>query len=179
MIRVMIVLLLAGSAFLGWKYKQHEAVLARYQAALEPDGEIERRMRSTQRLAFEYAQLQRAAARSGGKIDASSNSSVFNKIQTIAQMDDVAFGSISVSEPRERENLDGYQDIKYQVEHSDSKHYVDRARLANLFYQLEQSHRSLKVTGLTIRSAPKTPAPSEIPNDEWDVDFEITLREKK
>lgn len=179
MIRAMILILLAGSAYLGWNYTQQKATLERYEAALAPDGEIEQLMRQTQSQAYRYAQLQKLSERGGKRIDAGDEGSVFTKVQTIAQMQNVAFGSIKVQKPRRKENVDGFVDTTYSIEHTDSKQFVDRARIANLFYQLEQSHRSLKVTGVTVKTGARNPSASEPPEDLWDVEFDLTIREKE
>lgn len=179
MIRAMILLLLVGSAVLGWNYKRQQATLQRYDTALQEGGEIDQAMRLTQQYAYQVAQQQKLVERGGKKLDSGDEGGIFNKVQTIAQMPNVAFGSISVSKPSRKENLDGYDDSTYRIEHQDSKQFVDRARIANLFYQVEQSHRSLKITGLTIKTAARSPSPSVPPEDQWDVEFDLTIREKE
>ena len=60
MVRVMIVLLLAGSAVLGWiAYKQTQEI-ERYETALVEGGEVDETIRSIQEKAFKYNQPQRA-----------------------------------------------------------------------------------------------------------------------
>lgn len=177
MIRAMILLLLVGSAYLGWNYQQQQATLQRYELALQEGGEIDRLMRQTQEDAYRAAQAQKIVERGGSKLDSGDESGVFNKVQTIAQMPNVAFGSIKVSKPNKKENVDGFVDSTYRIEHADSKQFVDRARIANLFYQLEQSHRSLKITSLVVKTATRNPSVSEPPVDEWDVEFDLTIRE--
>lgn len=178
MVRVMILLLLAGSAWLGWNYTQQEKTLEAYEAAIVPDGPIDQTIRATQVAAYKYRALQDLAANGGAKIDNSTEASVFSKIQAIAQIPQISFGGMTVSKPSAKTHREGYLDSVYHVEHRDSKEAVKRDRLANFFYKLERSHRSMKVTSIDLSLAKKA-KPTEIPVDEWDVEFDVIVREEK
>lgn len=178
MVRVMILLLFAGSAWLGWNYTQQQKLLERYEAAVVPDGPIDDTIYDTQVAAYKYRQLQDLAASEGKKVDNSSEQSMFRKVQQVAQSPKIAFGGVKVSKPSSKQNREGYVDYIYRVEHNDSKENVKRDRVANFFYELERSHRSLKITGIEMRLADKV-KPREIPVDLWDVEFEVTVRTEK
>lgn len=178
MVRAMIVLLLLGSAFLGWRYTQQQAVLEEYEAAVVEGGSLDKAIADTQELAHKYHQLQDLAARQGTKTSDSS-SSVFQQLQSVAQIPKVAFGNLSVSKPRERTNRQGFVDATYSVEHQDSKEAVRRDRIANFFFELEQSKRRYRVTSLTLSIDGKVDDDEVPETDEWDVKFELTERKEK
>lgn len=177
MVRVMIVLLLLGSAYLGWNYSQQKETLARYEAAIAPDGPIEEEIYSTQIAAHKFSQLQGLAGSQLKKIGDSSESSIFTQVQEVAQLPEVSMGGFSVSKPSRKSNREGFTDMIYRIEHLDTKEAVQRDRLANFFFKLERSHRSMKVTGVEVKLADRA-KPTEIPADLWDVEFEVTIREE-
>ena len=61
------------------------------------------------------------------------------------------------------------------MEHSDKKDAVGRGNIANLFWLLERGSSKLKVTEIHIDAVGKS-KPHEIPEDSWNVDFEVTVR---
>lgn len=178
MVRVMIVLLLAGSAVLGWiAYKQFQEI-DRYEAALAEGGEVEETIRSIQEKAFKYSSLKEREESEGMKGAAKDQTEVALYLRAKAQDQFVNWGNINVGKPDEHMNRDGYQDIVYRVEHSDKDAAVSRNHIANMFYLIERDLRRMKVTSVDIEPAEKS-APHEVPEDRWKVkNFNVTIRER-
>ena len=63
MIRIMIGLLLAGSAFLGWQATQQRETIARYEAAVAEGGAAEKLAQRILRSAFSYTQYKERSAK--------------------------------------------------------------------------------------------------------------------
>ena len=178
MVRVMIVLLLAGSAVLGWlAYKQTQEI-ARYEAALAEGGEVDETIRSIQEKAFKYTSLKDREESEGMKGAADDQVSVAGYLRKKAQDPKVKWGNINVSEPDDKRNRDGYTDYTYRVSHSDGTAAVSRNHIANMFFLIERDLRRMKVTGIRLDTADTKADEHEVPADEWRVRFDVSIRER-
>lgn len=176
MVRIMIVLLLLGSAFLGWKVYEQREEIKTYEAAMAPGGQVEKDIKMIQSLAFSYTGLNKAKEQEGIKGDVTDQSSIAEYVRRLCQGDNVQWGSVSVGKAKDRDNVKGYVDYSYQIEHSDKDDAVRRGNIANLFWLLERGSSKLKVTDIKLDPAGKRKPPHEIPEDLWNVEFDVTVR---
>ena len=178
MVRIMIVLLLLGSAFLGWNYTRQAKLLERYETELAPKGRVSVAVVATQNDAHRYASGLKQAE--DENISSTADEGVVLRIRKVAQGKTVLWGGIYSSKARAVQNSVGkkkYVDTVYRIKHEDNKHTVDRTRIAHLFYLLE-GLRNLHVTGIEI-SPSKSPKPGQIPADDWTCEFEVRQRAPK
>jgi len=176
MVRIMIILLLAGSAFLGWRAMQQQTVIDRYEAAIAEGGDVERRAKSILENAHRYTALKERSAKEGMK--GRGTNSVSSYVREIAQRRNVLWGAIKIGRPQERTQLAGYDDMIYKITPQEKNAYFDRSRIANFLYLLEQESRKLRVTNIDVRLSEKSIKPHEIPQDQWVVDVTVTTRER-
>ncbi len=176
MIRIMIGLLLAGSAFLGWQAMQQRETIARYEAAVSEGGEAEQIAQRILRNAYSYTQYKERSEKEGVKGDGADQ--VNSYIFAIAADPDVLWGNPKIEKPREQERLKGYTDHIYSIKPAESNAWFDRARIANFFFLLEKKSRKLRITSILLRAAQKNLDAHEIPEDRWYVDLKVTMRER-
>lgn len=179
MVRIMIVALLIGSAFLGWRAWEQHGEIKRYEEALKPNGFVEKTVESIQSRAYQYTQYKERSAAEGvkgsGDVD-----SISGFVRKHAQGANVQWGGVKVGKAKEKistVNKKSYKDTSYKVTPQEKDQTYDRHRIANLFYLLESKSRKLKITDIDISVAGKTLA-HEIPADAYDVDFTLTVRER-
>ena len=179
MVRIMIVALLLGSIFLGWRAWNQNAEIQRYEEALAPGGLVEETVEDIQRMAFQYTQYKERAATEGVK-GSGDEGSIAEYVRGHAQGSKVQWGGVKIGAAKARTTSVGskqYKDTTYKVTPQEKDQTYDRHRIANLFYLLEKESRKLKITAIDIKVADKT-LPHEIPNDAYDVDFSLTVRER-
>ncbi|MEC8496092.1 MAG: hypothetical protein VXZ39_14270 [Planctomycetota bacterium] len=175
MVRIMIVLLVLGSSFLGWKVLEQREEISLYESAMAPGGQVEQDMTVIQDAAYKYTSRNKLKEQEGIKGDITDQGSIAEYVRRLCQGDNVQWGAVSIGKARDAPNLKGYTDFTYTVEHSDKKDAVGRGNIANLFWLLERGSSKLKVTEIHIDAAGKS-KPHEIPEDSWNVDFEVTVR---
>ncbi len=175
MVRIMIVLLVLGSGFLGWKVFEQREEINLYQSAMAPGGQVEQDMTVIQDAAYKYTSRRKLKEQEGIKGDVTDQGSIAEYVRRLCQGDNVQWGAVSIGKARDSNNLKGYTDFTYGVEHSDKKDAVGRGNIANLFWLLERGSSKLKVTEIHIDAVGKS-KPHEIPEDSWNVDFEVTVR---
>lgn len=178
MVRIMIILLVLGSGYLGWRAWEQHKQIEQYEIAMADGGQVDKDIAQIQKLAFSYTNLMRMNAQEGIKGDPTEQSSISQYVREVAQRDDVQWGAVSVGSPKSSPVKIGntqYEDTTYRVEHSDSKDIVGRGNIANLFWLLERGSTKLKVTRIEVTPANKAKE-NEIPDDEWDVEFDVTVR---
>ena len=176
MIRIMIGLLLAGSAFLGWQATQQRETIARYEAAVAEGGAAEKLAQRILRSAFSYTQYKERSAKEGVKGDGADQ--VNSYIFAIAANPKVLWGNPKIEKPRDSSPLPGYTDLTYKITPAEKDAWFDRARIANFFYLLESRSRKLRITSIDLRTAEKKVKPHEVPEDRWAVDLSVTMRER-
>jgi hypothetical protein len=103
MIRIMIGLLLAGSAFLGWQATQQRETIARYEAAVAEGGAAEKLAQRILRSAFSYTQYKERSAKEGVKGDGADQ--VNSYIFAIAANPKVLWGNPKIEKPRDSSPL--------------------------------------------------------------------------
>lgn len=177
MVRIMIILLLAGSGYLGWSAMEQQKTIDRYEAALEPDGQVERLARSILTRAHNYTRDKERSAKEGLKGDGAD--SVNTYVFEIAARNQVQWGNPKISKPRSAENMQGYEDSIYKITPAEKSAEFDRNRIANFFYLLEAESRKLRISNIDLRLAEKNIKPHDIPNDRWSVDVTVVMRERK
>ena len=172
----MIVLLLAGSAFLGWRAMQQQKTIDRYEAAMAPDGEVEQLAQRILKRAHTYSQYKERSAKEGVKGDGADrvNSYIFE----IAARRNVIWGNPKIGKPRESRPLTGFTDSVYSITPAEKNASAGRNQIANFFFLLEDESRKLKITNIDLRLATKNVKPHEIPPDLWAVDLSVTMRER-
>ncbi|QDV05086.1 hypothetical protein Poly30_05810 [Planctomycetes bacterium Poly30] len=181
MVRIMIVVLLIGSIVLGWMDWQQYQEIQRYEDALKPNGEIEKTVERIQMKAFKYTQYKERSATEGVK-GAGDSGSIATYVRERAQDGRVLWGGVQVGAAKEKAATVGkktYMDTSYKVTPQEKDQSFDRHRIANFFYLLEKDSRKLKITDLDIKTAGKAARPEEIPRDAYDVEFTLTIRERK
>lgn len=176
MIRIMIGLLFAGSAFLGWRAMQQQEVIDRYEAAIAEGGQAEQLAQNILKRAYLYSAYKERSAKEGVKGDGADqvNSYIFE----IAARRQVLWGNPKIEKPGESRPLAGYKDVTYNVRPAEKNTWFDRNRIANFFYLLESESRKLRITGIDLKAAQKNLKPHEIPEDRWIVDLKVTMRER-
>ncbi|MFT6109837.1 MAG: hypothetical protein ACJA2W_002760 [Planctomycetota bacterium] len=180
MVRIMIVALLLGSAFLGWRAWEQHGEINRYEAALAPKGLVEKTVERIQKKAFIYTQYKERSANEGIK-GGSDTGSIAKYIREHAQDSRVLWGGVSIGAAKEKGATVGkknYTDTSYKITPQEKDQSHNRQRIANFFYLLEKDSRKLKITDLEFRSAGKS-KPEEVPNDLYDVELTLTVRERK
>jgi len=175
MVRIMIVLLVLGSCFLGWKVLEQREEISLYEAAMAPGGQVEQDMTVIQDAAYKYTSRKKLKEQEGIKGDVTDQGSIAEYVRRLCQGDNVQWGAVSIGKARDAANLKGYTDFTYKVDHSDKKDAVGRGNIANLFWLLERGSSKLKVTKIQIDAVGKA-KPHEIPEDSWNVGFEVTVR---
>lgn len=180
MVRIMIVVLLLGSAVLGWLAWENSAEIKRYEEALRPNGVVEKTVEQIQKNAFLYTQYKERAAIEGIKGDGGDDS-IAGYVRGQAQDSHVLWGGVSVGAGKPKDtkiDKKTYLDTRYRVEAQEKDRAYSRNQIANFFYLLERDSLKMKITDLTIKSSGKTQA-HEIPQDQYDVDFTVTVRTRK
>lgn len=181
MVRIMIVALLIGSAVLGWFVWEQHKEIQRYTEALKPDGFVERTVEKIQKKAFVYTQYKERSATEGIK-GAGDTGSIAQYVRNYAQDERVLWGGVSIGAAKEKTATVGsksYLDTSYTVTPQEKDKSFDRHRIANFFYLLEKGSRKMRITDLEIKTAGKTPRPEAIPQDLYDVEFTLTVRERQ
>lgn len=179
MVRIMIVALLLGSIFLGWRAWNQNAEIKRYEEALAPGGLVEDTVEDIQRMAYQYTQYKERSATEGVKGSAD-ESSIAEYLRGHAQGSKVQWGGVKIGAAKGRTTTvkkKQYKDTTYKVTPQEKDQTYDRHRIANYFYLVEKESRKLKITDIDIKVAGKT-LPHEIPNDAYDVDYSVTTRER-
>lgn len=176
MVRIMIVLLLAGSAVLGWLGYQQQKVIDRYEAAVQEGGEVETLAEDILKRGFQYTAYKERSAKEGVKGNGAD--SVQTYVYEIARRRAVLWGNPTISKPRTTGNLKGYSDTNYAVSSKEKGVAFERAQIANFFYLIEQESRKMRVTSLDVRCASTKTKPHEIPEDRWTADFTLCVRER-
>lgn len=179
MVRIMIVALLIGSAFLGWRAWEQQGEINRYEEALKPNGLVEKTVERIQRKAYQYTQYKERSATEGVK-GAGDEGSIAEYVRGHAQGAKVQWGGVKIGKAKEKIASIGkksYKDTSYKVTAQEKDQTYDRHRIANLFYLLEKESRKVKITDINLSTAGKTLS-HEIPNDAYDVDFTLTVRER-
>ena len=177
MVRIMIVLLLAGSAVLGYLVLEQRKVLGRFDAALARGGDVERLSEEVLQRGYQYSQYKERSAREGVK--GSGDDSVATYVYEIAARNAVLWGNPNITKPRSSTQLTGYTDTTYSIDPKEKDAWFDRARIANFFFLLESESRRMRITNIDLRPAQRNVAPHEVPEDRWTVDFQLTLRDRK
>lgn len=175
MVRIMIVLLVLGSGFLGWKVYEQREEIKTYESAMAPGGQVESDITTIQKAAFNYTSRNELKKQEGIEGDVTEQASVAGYVRALCQGDNVQWGAVKIGKARDSNNLKGYTDYTYQVDHSDKNDAVGRGNIANLFWLLERGSSVLKVTEVHIDAVGKS-KPHEIPEDLWNVEFEVTVR---
>ena len=179
MVRIMIVALLIGSAFLGWRAWEQHGEITRYEEALAPGGFVEKTVENIQRKAYQYTQYKERSATEGVK-GSGDQGSIAEYVRRHAQGSKVQWGGVKVGKAKEKVvSLDGksYKDTSFKVTAQEKDETYDRHRIANFFYLLEKESRKLKITDISLSTAGKTLS-HEIPNDAYKVEFTLTTRER-
>ncbi len=179
MVRIMIIALLIGSAFLGWRAWEQQSEINYYEDALKPNGLVEKTVESIQSRAYMYTQYKERSVNEGVK-GAGDEDSISVYVRKHAQGDKVRWGGVKVGKAKESIVTVGkksYKDTSYKMTPQEKDQTYDRHRIANLFYLLEKESRKVRVTDIDIKVAGKT-LPHEIPSDAYDVDFTLTVRER-
>jgi len=172
MVRIMIVLLVLGSAFLGWTaYKQHQRILY-LRSALAPDGFVPRTVASIQQNAENYANYKDRAATDQLKDD---DPSVY--IRGLAGHPNINIGRVEVAW-KGSEVGRGISQNDYRIEPTDAKATFDRRNIANFLYKLEEDSRRVKVTFVSLTPATKVEEGGR-PQDLWRMTAAISTRERK
>lgn len=177
MVRIMIVLLLLGSAFLGWRAYTQDKEIKRYEAALAPGGEVDATIEKIQKKAFLYTSYTERQLNEGMKGASDDQDSVDTYLRRKAQGDRVEWGNIKIDKPKPQYNREGYVDYTYRVTHQDGKMRVSKKRIANMLFTIERDSRKMKVTRLSVRTGDSY-KDEDIPEDSWRVDFDVSLRER-
>ena len=174
MVRIMIVLLLGASAWLGWNYTKQEAALERYERELSPGGAIERSVTKTHEAAFAYERDLKAVVKDG--LNLSDKDSTELKILKVLQNENVQWGGVDIMSSSKLANGKTVENTVYKIIHKDrNKKTIRRSVFANLGYILQTEHPNLPITKIDLEVSGKS-APHEIPADNWTCSFDVTER---
>jgi hypothetical protein len=172
MVRIMIVLLVLGSGFLGWTaYKQHQRIQF-LRSALAPGGLVPKTVANIQQNAENYATYKDRAASDQLKDD---DPSVY--IRGLAGHRNINIGRVDVDK-KEIEAGRGISQFNYTIEPNDAKMTFDRRNIANFLYKLEEDSRRVKVTMVNLTPATKVEEGGR-PQDLWRMTAAISMRERK
>jgi hypothetical protein len=172
MVRIMIVLLVLGSGFLGWTaYKQHQRIQF-LRAALAPNGIVPKTVASIQQNAEEYALYKDRAAS-----DQLKDQDPASYIRGLAGHPNINIGRLELDRT-EDEPARGINQLNYRIEPNDSKTTFDRRNIANFLYKLEEDSRRVKVTYIEMNPATKIDEGAR-PQDTWRMKATISMRERK
>lgn len=174
----MIVLLLLGSGVVGWLVWERQKEIQAYELAMAEGGEVEQLMIKAVKRARKYTNDKKREASEGIKGSLDDEESVPSYIRSTAQDSYVRWGAVTIGKPKPKDNVKGFDDVVYSVKQSDKDDTVMRGKIANLFYKLETLSRKLKVTDIDLRLGDNV-KDEEVPVDEYNVDFEVTVRKKK
>lgn len=172
MVRIMIVLLVLGSGFLGWTAFKQQQRIEFLRTALAPDGLVPKTVASIQQNAETYAIYKDRSASDQLK---DQDPAVY--IQGLAGHPNINIGRVDVKFS-ETEAGRGITQRNYPIEPSDAKATFDRRNLANFLYKLEEDSRRVKVTSVELTPATKMEEGAR-PQDLWRMKATISMRERK
>ena len=175
MVRIMIALLLVGSAVLGYLVMGQRKVIDELSAALEPGGEIESLAEDILGYSHLYTAYKERSAREGVKDN--DEKGVQTYVREIALRPRVLWGNVRIPNPTERQRVQGYNDRAYRLTPQEKGASFDRNRIANFLYLLEYESRKLRVTNIDLKVAERIDK-HEVPKDRWAVDVTVTMRER-
>jgi len=172
MVRIMIVLLVLGSLFLGWTaYKQQQRIQY-LRSALAPDGLVPKTVASIQQNAENYANYKDRAAS-----DQLRDQDPAVYIRGLAGHPNINIGRVDVN-MSEVEAGKGVNQRTFRIEPNDAKATFDRRNIANFLYKLEEDSRRVKVTYIELNPATKIEEGGR-PQDLWRMTAAISMRERK
>ncbi|MCC7011328.1 MAG: hypothetical protein IT454_02100 [Planctomycetes bacterium] len=153
----------------GWRLYHQRVEL---EAALEPDGQIERTVQKIQLLGKQCSKLQSDADREG----LSGQSEPILYFRGLASDPNVRFGQVEVKEQSPQVNVKGTEDLQYVLQPQVDKGQP-RDRIVYYMYLLESKSRRVRVTSITLTPEQKVKE-WEIANDMWKWTIELTSRTK-
>ena len=172
--RVIILVSLAGTFFLGWAGWQSHGELSDLREALEY--QAPKVVNDIQQAALRHTELTRSVEGDGLARVGSPQSYIRKcKDHRLVQVGDVDIDERTV------ENLPakGIVDSMYTIKPVDKKRAFTTSTIASFMYRLEADSRQVKVTDLTVEQVGRRLKPSEVPPDEWTWQAVITSRQKK
>jgi hypothetical protein len=172
MVRIMIVLLVLGSGFLGWTAFKQQQRIEFLRAALAPNGLVPKTVASIQQNAETYANYKDRAASDQLK---DQDPAVY--IRGLAGHPNINIGRVDVN-MAEVEAGRGISQRNYRIEPNDAKATFDRRNIANFLYKLEEDSRRVKVTSIELNQPGKVDEGGR-PGDLWRLKATISMRERK
>ena len=172
MVRIMIVLLVLGSGFLGWTAYKQDQRLDYLRKALAKGGLVPKTAANIQQNSENYAMYKDRAASDGLK---DADPGVY--IQSAASNPNVNIGRVDYT-PGSKEHSRGIVDRTFRIEPNDRKAQFPRLNIANFLYKLEEDSRRVKVTMVDLSPSTKV-GEGERPQDLWKLTAEISIRERK
>lgn len=173
MVRIMIVLLVLGSCFLGWTAHKQQQRIQFLRSALAPNGLVPKTVASIQQNAENYANYKDRAASDQLK---DQDPSVY--IRALAGHPNINIGRVEVNFT-ESESGRGVSQRNYQITPTESRATFDRRNIANFLYKLEEDSRRVKVTSIELNNASSRVEPGARPQDLWQLKATISMRERK
>jgi hypothetical protein len=174
--KVMILLCLIGSGVLAWlDWNQHKQI-GQLKLALQPGGDVEQLVRSTQQAGKEYAELSRALK--GDELK--SQDRPLSYISDIADEPLISIGQVDIR-VNDRKGR-GTIDHVYSISPQNKDRFFSKLNIANFLFTLEEKSRKVRVTQLDmdqINSNEKTRVrATEFPADLFTFSTELTSRQR-
>jgi hypothetical protein len=154
----------------GWRLMNERE---RLEAALRPDGLVERTSSNIQNLGKLCSKLQADADREGLS-GAQAEPSVY--FRDLAKDDKVRLGQVDIKTPTSQEVYPGTRDLTYQLQPQTDRGAA-RDKIFNYMYLLEQRSRRVKVTQIRLTPEQRL-EPGDTGNDMWKWEIELTSRTK-
>lgn len=171
----MIVLLVLGSAYLGWMAYGQRQTLNTLRANLAQGGLVPKTVAEIQQSAELYTLY-----KDRGASDAllKGGEDMLSYINQIASHQHVNVGRVDIDPARESDIGKDVSERTYRVTPNDQKATFGRLNIANFLFKLEEDSPRVKVTQIEIK--PKdNPKVGERPQDEWQLKLSVSKRSRK
>lgn len=151
----------------GWRLHGQRVEL---EAALAPDGLVQRTSAKIQLLGKQITKLQSDADREG----LSGQTEPVLYFRGFAADPNVRLGQVEVAGPKSQTIIKGTEDLQYTIRPQSDKGYP-RDRIMNYMYLLESKSRRVRVTSIQLTPEQKLKE-WEFSNDMWKWNIELTSR---
>ena len=167
----LILVCVAGSGYLGWRAWQGHSEIQELQAAMEPDGDVQKLVRQIQENSGVYTSLKTQAGGENLTVLTDPN----GYIRNITNHKNIELGRIGIT-PRKQTVSAGIVDHQYRISPETKDAKFQLTQIANFLYMLENRSNRVRVTQLQI-GLPVRVDPGDFPPGEWTLDCTITSRQ--
>ena len=133
------------------------------------------------KLATQLAQLARRHSQLSDNLkgeNLQSKAEIQSYIYRIGGMERVEIGNLNLTPSAPDPFTKGIVDKKVDIRPDNRERTFARTTIANFLFTLEQQSRRVKVTMIKIENGEKRVKPTEVPNEKWTFEAEVTSRQR-